>query len=211
VVKQYFACSDTARFAAMTSFPALNNDGATILIANAAMDTIYDELTYSPKWHYPLIKNEQGVALERINPDLPTQDASNWHSASSNVRYGTPGYKNSQYRDLETESDKKEFWLDSDVFSPNNDGDNDVLLIHYELPENGWMVNITIFDANGQVISKVYKSYLLSTEGVLSWDGRTDLGKLSNIGLYVLYVELYNASTGKTKQIKLPCVVSGKK
>lgn len=56
-----------------------------------------DEIRYSSKWHAPSVKNEKGIALERINPDRDTQDEMNWTSASATAGYGTPGYRNSQY------------------------------------------------------------------------------------------------------------------
>lgn len=206
----YYNCPITSNFVAVKSWMALNNEGATILICNAAKDTIYDELSYSSKWHHPFIKNNQGVSLERINPNLPTQNPSSWHSASSEVNYGTPGYKNSQYMEISAIETPKEFWLQQENFTPNNDGDNDALLINYRMAENGWMSNITIFDASGQKIKGLYKSYLLSTEGILLWDGITDNNTCANIGLYIIYVELFNANKGETKRHKLVCAVSGK-
>ena len=56
-----------------------------------------DEIRYTSKWHAPSVKNEKGIALERINPDSDTQDEMNWTSASATAGYGTPGYRNSQY------------------------------------------------------------------------------------------------------------------
>jgi len=63
------------------------------------------------------------------------------------------------------------------------------------------MSNITIFDASGQKIRALYKSHLLSTEGVLLWDGTTDNNSLANIGLYVIYVELFKLTRGKQNAI----------
>lgn len=206
----FFNSPAESKFAYLSSWPSLSNDGASLVLCNATLDTIYDELTYSPKWHHVLIKNEQGVSLERIHPDLPTQSANSWHSAASEVGYATPGYKNSQYRDISAGNPNKEFWLENENFTPNNDGDKDVLFMHYALADNGWMANITIFDAGGQIILKPYKSFLLGSEGILSWDGKMDTDKLANIGIYVLYVEIFNTAKGETKQFKLPCVVSGK-
>ncbi len=206
----YYGSIDGSKFTAMSSWQSMNNDGATIVICTHSKDTIFDELTYSPDWHHVLIKNEKDVSLERINPDLPTQSADSWHSASSDAFYATPGYENSQYRDLsEVQESSKSFWLENESFTPNNDGNNDVLLLKYKLPESGWMANITIFDVSGQIISRLYKSYLLAADGTLVWDGKADRGKLANIGIYVLYVELHNADKGEVKQYKIPCVLSG--
>ncbi|MEY3148152.1 MAG: hypothetical protein RL688_1371, partial [Actinomycetota bacterium] len=57
-----------------------------------------DRVAYLNDWHFKLISDEEGVSLERIDHNAVSQDASNWHSAASSVNYGTPTYKNSQYR-----------------------------------------------------------------------------------------------------------------
>jgi len=46
---------------------------------------------------FPLLIYYDGVALERINPDVSSNDENNWHSAAESVGFGTPGYKNSQF------------------------------------------------------------------------------------------------------------------
>ena len=48
---------------------------------------------------------------------------SNWHSASSPVGYGTPGYKNSQYSEISIQDET--FTVDPPVFTPDNDGVSD--------------------------------------------------------------------------------------
>ncbi len=209
IERNYFQCPDTANFTSM-SFTALNNDGATIVLYKNS--NIFDELTYSSKWHNPIVQDKKGVALERINPDLPTNEASSWTSAAADINYGTPGYKNSQHVNINpTTKPSKDFWLDNDVFTPNGDGEKDVLLIHYKLTEPNWTANISIFDATGQRIKKLHNNYTLSTEGTLTWDGSTDNEKLANIGIYVIYIEIFNMPKGETKKYKLPAVVSGKK
>jgi hypothetical protein len=211
IERNYFATPDTAQFA-IVAVPSLNNDGATLVLCSSSYDIVFDSLTYSSKWHNPIVQNKKGVALERINPDMPSNQSSSWTSAAADVNYGTPGYKNSQYTDINpTTQPSKDFWLDNDVFTPNGDGDKDVLLIHYKLAEPSWTANISIFDATGQRIKKLYRNYTLSTEGTLTWDGSTDKEKLANIGIYVIYIEIFNMPLGETRKYKLPAVVSGKK
>ncbi len=202
-----FICKEEGNLYEM-AIPTMANESGTVLIVTKDLQTVIDELTYSYKWHHPMIKNVEGVALERINPEATTQDKNNWHSASSEVRYGTPGYKNSQYRIPDTTPQEKAFWLESEVFTPDNDGNNDILILHYKMPEDGYMANITIYDAMGQAVTKLVSSYLLSAEGTISWDSRTDKGASANIGVYVIYIEAYNATTGKTLRQKIPCVLS---
>ena len=192
-----------------TTWSALNNESATIVLCNAAKDSIYDELMYNVKWHNVLVKNPKGVALEKINPLLPTQSQESWHSAASEVNYGTPGYKNSQFRDLNSEIDiEKTVWIDPEAFSPDNDGTNDICFIRYSTSSQGFIANATILNAAGNKVYTLITNQLLASEGFFIWDGRTEKGKNVNSGIYVLYFEMFNPSSGIKKQFKLPIVVS---
>ena len=194
-----------------TGWSALNNESATLVLTNSAKDTIYDELTYNVKWHHALVKNTKGVSLEKINPLLPTQNPESWHSAASEVNFGTPGYKNSQYRDvINNESGPKTVWTEPEAFSPDNDGVNDVCFIHYKTETHGYMANVTILNQVGTKVFQLASNILLATEGTLTWDGRTDKGKNANVGIYILYFEMFNPETGARKHLKLPIVVSSR-
>jgi len=208
-VRNYHKPPAEAFILSTSSWSSLNNESSTLVLASAAKDTIYDELTYSVKWHNAFVKHPKGVALERINPLLPTQSAASWHSAASEVNFGTPGYQNSQYRDISvTEVDPKIFRTDPEAFSPDNDGVNDVCFIRYKTDTTGYVANVLILNQVGMKVYQLASSILLSSEGFLSWDGRTYKGKIANPGIYVLYVELFNPQTGVKKIIKLPIVVS---
>lgn len=194
-----------------TEWMSLNNETATVVLTNAAKDTVYDEVTYSVKWHHALVKNPKGVALERINPALPSQDASSWHSAAWEVSYGTPGYKNSQYRDLDEASrSDKIVWLEPEAFSPDNDGVDDICVIRYKTESNGFVGNALILNAVGEKVFQLAANQLLQVEGFLTWDGKTDKGRNANTGIYILYFEMFNPQTGVRKQSKLPVVVSSR-
>lgn len=209
-VRRYHACPEGSSLLT-TGWSTLNNESATLVLANATKDSIYDELTYNVKWHHPLIKNPKGVALERINPSLPTQSQDSWHSAASEVNYGTPGYKNSQYQDIDsTASTSKTVWTEPESFSPDNDGVDDVCFIHYKTDANGYVANVMILNAVGVKVVQLASNILLSTEGFLTWDGKTDKNKNANVGIYVLYFEMFNPKTGSRKQLKMPIVVSSR-
>jgi len=206
-LKNYYCISQENIF--KIGWSALNNQSSTLILCNEEKDTIYDELTYNVKWHHPLIKNTKGVALEKINPAMPTQDAASWHSAASEVKYGTPGLINSQYRAIESsETVEKTVWLDPEAFSPDNDGVNDLCFIRYKNKTNGNIANALILNAVGVKIYELASSVLLSTEGYLTWDGRTDKGQIANAGIYILYFEVFNPESGFRTIKKLPLVVS---
>lgn len=209
-VRTYHACPDGSNILT-TDWNTLNNESATLVLANAAKDTLYDELTYNVKWHHSLVKNPKGVALERINPQLPTQSPDSWHSAASEVNYGTPGYKNSQYRDLTSAGiPEKMVWTEPESFSPDNDGVDDICFIHYKTETSGYVANVIILNAAGVRVYHLASNILLSTEGFLTWDGKTDKGKNANVGIYVLCFEMFNSGNGSRKLLKMPIVVSSR-
>ena len=210
IVRNYHVCPVESNILT-TDWSQLNNESSTLVFTNSAKDTIYDELTYNVKWHHALVKSPKGVALERINPNLPTQNASSWHSAASEVNYGTPGYKNSQYRDLNSDGLTEKFvWTEPECFSPDNDGVDDICFIRYKTDSNGYVANAIILNAVGVKVLQLASNILLSTEGFLTWDGRTESGKNANVGIYVLYFEMFNPENGIKKHLKMPIVVSSR-
>ena len=96
--KVFCAASSVAQFPgsiAVTSFPSLNNTIDDVVIKDPA-GIILDKITYSDTWYRDEIKKQGGYTLERINPNHPCSDFSNW-IGSSNPNGGTPGAQNSVY------------------------------------------------------------------------------------------------------------------
>ncbi|GAB1416323.1 hypothetical protein MASR2M117_17290 [Paludibacter sp.] len=208
-IKRYHNCPDNANIV-QTKWSTLNNESATLVLTNTRRDVVYDEFTYHESFHHPLIRNPKGVALERVFIDIPTQDSKNWHSAATTNNYGTPGFKNSQYRLSSHEHSADEFSLDSKFFSPDNDGQNDVCVINYTLPKAGYIANIEVFTPNGIHILKLSSQFLCAQEGNFIWDGSNKYGRISDIGIYVLYIEVFHPESGDKKRVKIPIVLSSR-
>ncbi|MBL7758908.1 MAG: lamin tail domain-containing protein, partial [Chitinophagaceae bacterium] len=83
------------RVLTLPALPSYPNDSGMVILTDK-QGQIMDEVSYSAKMHFPLIRNPQGVALERIDPAGPSSSSHNWHSAAAPAGYGTPGYTNSQ-------------------------------------------------------------------------------------------------------------------
>ena len=96
-------CSEC--FLQMERFPSFNNDFDYVVLLDEKMQVI-DELFYTEKMHHPMLAEEKGISLERISFTQKTNDAKNWHSASTTSGYGTPGYMNSQV-EIENNSSNK--------------------------------------------------------------------------------------------------------
>lgn len=193
----------------------LSNNGTTIYLIktkeNKDSILVLDSVCYSPKWHHPLLDETKGVSLERINPDLPSNESTSWHSASKDRAYATPGAQNSQYRDISNTEifDSKHYaWPEQESFSPNGDGTEDVCLIHYLLPSEGYTITLRIFTPRGILVAYPYKNSVVSTEGVLIWDGTLTNNHAGEVGVYVVQCEFINPSTGKTIRERFPVVIS---
>jgi len=184
-----------ARFLAMDGFPSYaDREGTVVLFTPDSL--VLDRLTYLDDWHYPTLSDNDGVALERLSLRLPTQQASNWHSASSLVGYATPGYANSQAQALaDTDS---EVYLGRETFSPDLDGVDDLLPIHYQFDFVGANARVYIYDTRGHLVRRLQENVLLDpSPGVFFWDGFGDNGQKAPIGMYVVRFEVVNDDTGK--------------
>ena len=187
--------------------PSFNDDKSSVLILNAQGDVV-DELKYDEKWHFSLITNREGVALERIDYNAPTQSQENWHSAATSVGYGTPTYKNSQYKI--NDQLQGEITTTPEIVSPDNDGMDDFATVNYSFPQPGYVANITIFDAAGRVVRNLQRNALCGIRGSFRWDGLGEKNQQIATGIYIIYTEVFNLD-GKKKRFKNTMVVARRK
>jgi len=174
--------------------PVLANTSATLVLFRTEDEVMIDEIRYSSKWHAPSVKNEKGIALERINPDSDTQDEMNWTSASATAGYGTPGYRNSQYG----KQDEGEV---TGIEPPVYFEATKEYTISYHLDESGYTCRAWIFDISGRCISEVVNHDLLGIEGELTWNGLAVNGSKVRTGVYIFYAELVHPQ-GKIERYK---------
>lgn len=204
IVKRDFITLNMDAFVTVASMPSYNDDEGDVIILNV-QGNIVDELKYDEKWHFKLIDNREGVALERIDYNAATQNQDNWHSAATSVGYGTPTYKNSQYRlDLQVQG---EITVTPEIVSPDNDGMDDFATIDYLFPASGYVANITIFDAAGRPARYLQRNALCGIKGNFRWDGLGEKNQKLPTGIYIIYTEVFNLN-GKKKQFKNTIVVA---
>ena len=165
--------------------PVLSNTGSTVVLYRGEGEIIIDEVSYSPKWHAPTVKNKKGVALERKDPDKDSQNADNWTSAASSAGFGTPGLENSQYLNGETETDSEE--IDDPIYQPTG-----TFQIPYRLNQSGYMARGWIFDLSGRKVALIADNTSLGTQGYLEWNGKGRDGSPVNTGIYIIYIELWH-------------------
>jgi hypothetical protein len=158
-----------------------------------------DKFCYSENYHSVWLNTTDGISLERTDPWETTNNPFNWHSASTLAGYATPGSRNSQNAVIEDES----FFIDTELISPDNDGINDAVALMIRMPEPGYTANVVVFNASGQRIRTLASLIILGTQSLISWDGTKDDGTMAEIGIYLIYVELYNSRGSVKKDRKI--------
>ncbi len=191
----------------LPQLPALADDEGSVVLVAVQNSEVIDEVHYKDDWHFALLSDAEGISLERIDPDGKSDEAGNWHSAASTAGYGTPGYENSQFK--KGEELLAEISITPKIISPDNDGSDDVLMIHYSVDVPGYVANVIIFDAAGHRVYQVANNQLLGIQGRWTWDGLgTNRQKLPR-GRYILLAEIYDLK-GRRKRWKESFVLAAR-
>lgn len=182
--------------------PFNNSDGNISLVSQGV---VIDSFDYHEDYHYVLIDDVNGVSLERINPDGPSNSPDNWQSAASAVGFGTPGLPNSNL--VVTNPGQEAFSIPKSIFSPNQDGEDDQLVIQYSLDQVGYLLDVRVYDNRGHEVRHLYNNELLGQQGTLFWDGQTDEGTQAAIGAYIIIGEAF-ATSGEILTFKNTVVLA---
>ncbi|WEK37149.1 MAG: lamin tail domain-containing protein [Candidatus Pseudobacter hemicellulosilyticus] len=202
----HYWVKDPTALLPVSALPVMPNDQGSLALLDAR-GRILDEVRYDHRWHLAWISQEEGVALERIHYRLPAMDSHNWASAASTAGFGTPGYRNSQSA---TANDAQGLISCSPkIFSPDQDGLDDLLLIQYQLPGPGWKASITVFNVQGHPVRHLVQQALLGTKGSFRWDGLDDQSRKLPMGTYILLTELYSLQ-GERRRSKEVVVLAGR-
>lgn len=191
----------TGVFVVAEKFPSLNNTGEQIRLTDFS-GSVIDSLMYSSNWGGDL-----GISLERINPDLATQDSSNWASSAAATGM-TPGEENSLFTAFLP--DEATLSVSPNPFSPDGDGFEDHTIIQYDLPMSTAYVSVKIFDIMGREVCELLNTAPSGSHRQLIWDGKKNSSENLRIGVYIIYLEALNAKMGLIKQVKKPVVIAGR-
>ncbi len=203
-LKDYYIIKNPENLYQVKEIPSMPNDNGNIILSDRHQNHI-DEVYYSEKQHSKLLSSKDGVSLERLNYNFASDESSSWHSAAQDAGFATPGYINSQFID-EVESES-EVSIEPEVFSPDNDGIDDILNINYKLDEQAYKATMAIYSSNGNFIKFILNNQMIGTQGRLYWDGFDNGNNLCKPGIYILYVEMFN-DNGKKIVKKIPFVLS---
>ena len=205
IVKAQYNTTNPKGFLDINNLPTMSIAGGTVCLATNS--NIIDLFFYDDKMQFALLNITKGVSLERIDFNRPTQDRTNWHSAAQDVGFATPAYKNSQFNGAGETDNAIE--VTPEIFSPDEDGVNDVVNINYNFNAPGFVANITIYDSKGRIVKNLVRNEMLGLKGTYSWDGINDGREKGRIGIYVILFEVFDLN-GNVKQYKDTCVLGGK-
>jgi hypothetical protein len=184
----------------------LNNDGDDVILRDALGRTI-DSVAYAPSWHHPDIIDPKGRSLERINPDLPSNDLRNW-STSPSPDGGTPGKQSGIFtRSLPSGASIS---ISPNPFSPDGDGFEDFCIVRYNLPMTTSLIRISIFDRRGRLVRTLANCELSGAQGEIVWDGLDDAKQRVRIGPYIVFIESIDSRAGVLATAKGVAVVGAK-
>jgi hypothetical protein len=204
IIRQYH-CPDPDAFVNMTGWPAFSQEASVIVLANKHDEEVIDRVFFDESLHFDLISNPEGVSLERIHFNRPSDDPTNWHSASQSAGFATPGYQNSQFMNNVARSDQ---WLtvEPELFTPDNDGRDDILAIYCSGYEPGYVANIQIFDSKGKRIIYLVDNALMGMDNAYTWDGKNQAGSVVQSGIYIIFAQVFDLY-GNMKAGKRACVL----
>jgi hypothetical protein len=202
IVERYFS-ADADYLFENANLPSMSDDKGHLILFNRELVRL-DEVVYSEKMHYSLLSGYEGIALEKTGVDLKSEESVNWHSASENSGWGTPGAPNSVYVEWPVSVDNVS--LSSSKITPDGDGSEDLLEISFTLKGNGNVVSVIVFDEMGNYVRKIASNMLMGPKALLIWDGTSDDGTPVFSGIYIVFITIFD-DTGKTEKWKKVCTV----
>ena len=200
---EQYICRDEKALADCDSLPDFAATKGIIYLTDRSLRTI-DRLAYTEEMHYSKLLTVKGVSLERLYPDMPTQDEDNWRSAAESAGFGTPGYRNSQAGNALVSSG---FEIIPDVFSPDNDGFDDYTEVVCTFPDEENRVNIVLYNNRGNPVKRLANNVLCGSEARFRWDGTDDNNQPAPAGMYAVQIECWNLRTQKTLRKRLVAAI----
>ncbi len=191
----------------LSKMPDFNADEGQIVLRDD-FGALINNARYSQKQQFYLLNSPKGVSLERLNSSGSLNDSAYWHSAASSVGFATPAYRNS-HSVSETNSEKN-LSVEQEVFSPDNNGYNDLLAINYHFSAPGTLLTVGIFSKEGIPIRTLLQDQTVGDEGQIFWDGFTDDGRLVLPGRYLIQARSFNLN-GETNYFHTSCVMAMKR
>jgi hypothetical protein len=204
ILKSEYPQSDEENFFE-TDLPSMNDDEGFISIRDSS-GNILDVLNYSEKWHSQLLKDEEGVSLERISLAEQSNSSTNWRSGVKSTGFATPGYANAN--SYESGILDEAVKIEPEIFEPIY-GQPSFTQIRYQFDQPGFTANVKVFDAQGREIKTIANNEIVASDGFFMWDGDRNDGTKARIGYYTVWFQIFNTS-GIVKTFRKRIVIAAR-
>jgi hypothetical protein len=191
----------SARIIVLKNWLALNDTRETLVLADFH-GNVQDSLSFSQHWG-----GDDGVSLELINPNLASTDSSNWSSCVEATR-STPGRRNSIFTEFVPK--QATLTVSPQVFSPDNDGHDDVALIQFQVPATTATAHLKIYDIRGRLIHQLLNNAPVGASHVVVWNGYIEPKQPVPTGIYILYLQAIKATGGVLVEARTTLVLARK-
>jgi hypothetical protein len=180
---------------------ALKNEGDVVTLTGSR-SAVMDQVSYRPAWG-----GKAGVSLERVSPEIPSPDSTNWGSCVDPAG-STPGAKNSLY--VTPKAGGGQISASPNPFSPDGNGWDDRTVVTVEIPAKSALARIYIYDVMGRLVRRLLDQETIGSTRSVVWDGKSDRGEVLEMGMYVLYLEAIDALNGMLVRAKGTVVLAKK-
>ena len=191
VIANCYRCSAESEIHEIASMPSMPDDRGVIVLLDRKLNII-DQVEYTSSMHMIFLSGMEGIALEKVSPDLASGISSNWHSASESCDWGTPGAPNSVL--LSVTDEQNGMTLSSERISPDGDGFEDVLSVNIIADGIDNVLTVSIVNDRGYMVRRLAERFFAGKEARFVWDGTDSSGSRLPAGLYMIMTEAYNSS-----------------
>ena len=153
---------------------------------------------------YSANDSERNYSLERINPDIPADNSTNW--GQSIPEGGTQGAINSLF--AEYKRTDVSLAVTPRHFTPDGDGIDETSVISFNLPSLRNEITLRIYDRRGHLLrenSQVYGG----EAGEWIWDGKDSRSEIVPTGLYIVFLLIEDAE-GSARSIEKAVISVGR-
>lgn len=189
----------SARPLVVSGFPTLNNDDDKLTLRDFS-GTVQDSVHYLADWG-----GGEGISLERINPELTSNEAGNW-SGCVDRKGSTPGAANSIYAAIVPQ--QATISVTPNPFSPDGDGQDDFAIIQFHLPVTTAAVHLKIYDLRGRLVRHLLNNAPTGASYQVVWNGAGENGEALRMGIYVVFVQALNEKLGVVREARTTVVLA---
>jgi hypothetical protein len=163
---------------------SFSNSGDSIFLFDEN-EFILDKVVYSAN------DAERNYSLERINPDIPADNSTNW--GQSIGEGGTPGAVNSIF--AEYKRTDVALAVTPRHFTPDGDGIDETSVISFNLPYLRNEITLQIYDRRGHLLRE-HSDLYGGEAGEWIWDGKDSRDETVPTGLYIVFLLIEDVGGG---------------